>query len=242
MATVHFIQQGKGGVGKSMIASMLYQVLGHLGKSVIAFDTDPENATLASYKEFSVSRLNIMKGDNIDKRAFDSLFDEIFAMPEEAHVVIDNGASSFIALGSYIKENTALTVLQENGHAVYLHTVVTGGQAITETVSGLKKLAINFPETPLIVWLNPYFGEISMDGKPFEEFKVYKDHSSQFSALIKIPEADENTLGRDLAELFAKRMSFEAGINSSKGIMVRARLKRYWDKVVDLIRQAEFAA
>ena len=27
MATVHFIQQGKGGVGKSMIASILYQVL-----------------------------------------------------------------------------------------------------------------------------------------------------------------------------------------------------------------------
>ena len=32
MATVHFIQQGKGGVGKSMIASILYQVLRLLGK------------------------------------------------------------------------------------------------------------------------------------------------------------------------------------------------------------------
>lgn len=27
MATIHFIQQGKGGVGKSVIASFLYQVL-----------------------------------------------------------------------------------------------------------------------------------------------------------------------------------------------------------------------
>ena len=41
MATVHFIQQGKGGVGKSMIASILYQVLLLLGKKVAAFDTDP---------------------------------------------------------------------------------------------------------------------------------------------------------------------------------------------------------
>lgn len=45
MATVHFIQQGKGGVGKSMIASILYQVLRLLGKKVAAFDTDPVNAT-----------------------------------------------------------------------------------------------------------------------------------------------------------------------------------------------------
>lgn len=45
MATIHFIQQGKGGVGKSMIAAILYQVLRHLGKEVVAFDTDPVNAT-----------------------------------------------------------------------------------------------------------------------------------------------------------------------------------------------------
>ena len=35
MATVHFIQQGKGGVGKSVIASFLYQVLRHRGKDVV---------------------------------------------------------------------------------------------------------------------------------------------------------------------------------------------------------------
>ena len=59
MATVHFIQQGKGGVGKSMIASILYQTLRLLGKQVIAFDTDPVNATLAGFKEFEVSCLDI---------------------------------------------------------------------------------------------------------------------------------------------------------------------------------------
>lgn len=32
MATIHFIQQGKGGEGKSMIAAILYQVLRHLAK------------------------------------------------------------------------------------------------------------------------------------------------------------------------------------------------------------------
>jgi len=40
MATVHFIQQGKGGVGKSVIASFLYQVLRHHAKDVVAYDTE----------------------------------------------------------------------------------------------------------------------------------------------------------------------------------------------------------
>ena len=58
MATVHFIQQGKGGVGKSVIASFLYQVLHHQGKEVAAFDTDPVNATLKGYKEFKGSKVS----------------------------------------------------------------------------------------------------------------------------------------------------------------------------------------
>ena len=66
MAVIHLIQQGKGGVGKSMIASFLYQALLHLGKEVTAFDTDPVNATLAGFKEFSVRRKEIIKDGNID--------------------------------------------------------------------------------------------------------------------------------------------------------------------------------
>lgn len=51
MATIHFILQGKGGVGKSMIAAFLYQAEWDTGKSVEAFDTDPVNATLAGYND-----------------------------------------------------------------------------------------------------------------------------------------------------------------------------------------------
>jgi energy-coupling factor transporter ATP-binding protein EcfA2 len=240
VAIIHFILQGKGGVGKSMIASILNQVLQHLDKTVVCFDTDPENATLSSYKEFSVRRLDILKGDNIDKRMFDTLFEEIFALGEQDHAIVDSGASSFIALSGYIKENDALQLLTDYGHTVYLHTVITGGQAIMETLNGFNNLATNFTNTRIVVWLNPYFGEIRVDNKPFEEFKVYRDHYHQVSALIMLPDAEPNTLGRDLEELFAKRQSFEAGYNSSAHMMVRGRLKRYYEKLVGMIRQAEF--
>lgn len=68
MATVHFIQQGKGDVGKSVIASFLYQVLRHQGKDVVAFDTDPVNATLLGYKEFKVIPIDIVRQGQVDAR------------------------------------------------------------------------------------------------------------------------------------------------------------------------------
>ena len=238
MATVHFIQQGKGGVGKSMIASILYQVLGHLNQKVIAFDTDPVNATLSGFKEFEIICLDILKNGDIDPRQFDTLIDAIMEQTPETHVIVDNGASSFLALNSYIKENKILGILQEAGHSSFFHTVITGGQAIGDTVLGLRSLALGFPATPIVVWLNPYFGEIVMDGRPFEEFKVYQEFSSQFHAIITIPQGNKATIGKDLETLFAKRQSFETAINSGQSIVVRSRLLRYRNELVEAINNA----
>lgn len=241
MATIHFIQQGKGGVGKSMIASILYQYLKNEGVEVIAIDTDPINATLSGYKEFQTTRLEIMEGDNIDQRKFDGLMEILFALDERSHAIIDNGASSFIALTSYIKSNDAVEILKEHGRIVYFHTVITGGQAILDTVSGLKTLCMAITEAPIVVWLNSFFGKIAMDGKGFEDFKVYKDHHQQFSAIIKIPQGQATTTGKDLEEMYAKRQSFESCINSSAPIMVRSRLKKYWGELCGLLKQAPFS-
>lgn len=241
MATIHFIQQGKGGVGKSMIAVILYQVLRHLGKEVMAFDTDPVNATLAGFKEFEVKRLDILKNGDIDPRAFDELINVIAGLPSETHVIVDNGASSFLALNSYIRENDVLGILAESGHSVYFHTVITGGQAVADTALGLRSLAMGFPGSPIVVWLNPYFGEIRMDDRPFEEFKVYQEFGSQFHAVITIPQGNKATLGKDLEMLFAKRQSFATGINSSQSIVMRSRLLRYWNELVSVVELAAIA-
>ena len=243
MATIHLIQQGKGGVGKSLIASFLYQVLTNNQIKVVAFDTDPENATLAGYKEYDVTRLDIMDGDNINPRQFDTLMESLVALAPDAHAIVDNGASSFYALGSYLRENKVLQLLQEEeGHRVYLHTVITGGQASIDTLSGLKRLCDNFPEIPKVVWLNPYFGDITADGKGFEDFKIYKQYANQFCALIKLPAKPSVTLQKDLEDLFAKRISFASAIsNTDFGLMVRRRYKVYWEDLLALFSHAEFA-
>lgn len=242
MATIHFILQGKGGVGKSMIAAMLCQALRHFGHEVAAYDTDPVNATLASFPEFNATRVDVMKDGNIDARKFDILLEGLINAPENSHVVVDNGASSFIALGSYLMENDFLAVLSEYGHTVFFHSIVTGGQMVGDTVQGLSRLASGFPSAPIVVWLNPYFGEIRVDGKPFEEFTVYRDYGAQFHAIIDLPEGNRTLIGRDLEELLAKRMSFNAGINSSSfGVMEKQRLKGYWSEMLSRINEARLA-
>jgi len=241
MATIHFIQQGKGGVGKSMIAVILLQVLRHLGKEVMAYDTDPVNATLAGFKEFEVARVDILKEGNIDPYKFDKLINQIAELPPEAHVIIDNGASSFLALNTYIREDNILGILQDSGHSVFFHSVITGGQAVADTALGLRSLAMGFPDSPIVVWLNPFFGEIRMDDRPFEEFKVYQEFGQQFHAVITIPQGNKATLGKDLETLFAKRQSFAAGINSSQSIVTRSRLFRYWNELVSVVELAAIA-
>lgn len=238
MATINFVLQGKGGAGKSVIASILIQVLHYFNKKIVAIDTDPINATLSGYEEFNVTHIEILKGDNIDPRSFDELLEALFYLPENTYAVVDNGASSFVALGAYIKENALHNLLREQGHEIYFHTVITGGQALIDTLAGLKALAEGFPEIPLVVWLNPYFGDIQKDGKSFEQFQVYQDYCNQFQAIIRLPEGNKATIGKDMEDLFSKHMSFKAGIETSSSIAVRSRLNRYWQSLVSVVEQA----
>ncbi|EHJ48800.1 Cobyrinic acid ac-diamide synthase [Solidesulfovibrio carbinoliphilus subsp. oakridgensis] len=238
MATIHFVLQGKGGVGKSFIASLLVQYYKLKEFIVHAIDTDPVNNTLAGYKEFDVSVLPIMKDTNIDARMFDSLMETALGLPDDAHLVIDNGASSFIPLCSYLLENDAINLLQAEGHTVVLHSIVTGGQGIQDTVNGLAALANHFPQANLVVWLNPKDGEIALDGLRFYDFKVYEDHGSQFHAVIELPNRNSTTFGKDLSDHLARRQSFEAAIHSSQPVMVRRRLAKYWDDVVTIMDTA----
>lgn len=240
MATIHFILQGKGGVGKSMVAALLYQGLQQLGREVTAYDTDPVNSTLASFREFRVNTVDIIQNGNIDARKFDALLEAFMAAPDGSHVIVDNGASSFIALGAYLQEIDIVPLLAESGHKVFFHSIVTGGQAIVDTLQGLAQLASGFPESPLVVWLNPFFGRVTVNGLGFEDFTVYKEYMHQFHAVIRLPEGNPALIGRDLEEMFAMRQSFQAAINgSSTSIAVKSRLRRYWGQIMSCIEQAQ---
>ena len=222
---VHIKLQGKGGVGKSTGAAFLSQYLASKGPAPENIDTDPVNATFHGYQGLNVKRLNIMENDEINPRSFDELIEMVAAAPGD--VVIDNGASSFVPLSHYLISNQVPSLLAEMGRELVVHTVITGGQALVDTVSGFNQLVTQFPEsTMFVVWLNPYFGPIEHDGKSFEQMKAYLNNKAKVSAIVRLPALKEETYGRDLSDMLQQRLTFdEALARDSLTIMARQRLK-----------------
>lgn len=230
MATVNMILQGKGGVGKSLVASLLTQYLLDSGKGVSCVDTDPVNATFAGYKSFDVTALKIMRNDDIDVRRFDKLVELMLALSDDEEMVIDNGAATFVPLASYLAGNKVFEMLDESGIQINLHTVITGGQALGDTLTGLSALIKTF-RSPIYIWLNNYFGPISKKEKKFEEFKVYRENTHRIAALIRLPQKKKETFGKDLENLLTAKMSFNEAQESTLPIMTRQRLKMIWKEV-----------
>jgi hypothetical protein len=225
MAKIHLILQGKGGVGKSFIAATLAQFKASKGQTPLCIDTDPVNATFAGYNALGVKRLQIMEGDEINPRHFDTLVELV--APSLDDVIIDNGASSFVPLSHYLISNQVPALLADMGHELLVHTVVTGGQALLDTVSGFSQLVSQFPtEAIFVVWLNPYWGPIEHEGKGFEQLKAYTTNKARVSAIVTIPSLKIETYGRDLSDMLQARLTFdEALAMDSLTIMTRQRLK-----------------
>jgi len=225
MAKIHMVLQGKGGVGKSLIAAILAQYKTGQGKPPLCIDTDPVNATFHGFKALKVKRLQIMDGDEINPRHFDALV-ELLA-PTLVDAIIDNGASSFVPLAHYLISNQVPALLQDMGHELVVHTVITGSQALTDTVNGFAQLAAQFPvESSFIVWLNPYWGAIEHEGKSFEHMKAYLNNKDRVTAIVNMPTLKEETYGRDLADMLQAHLTFdEALANPALTIMTRQRLK-----------------
>lgn len=226
MKQAHFTLQGKGGVGKSFISSLIAQYLRSRGEPVAVIDTDPVNATLAGYKAFDVQRLELMKDGSLIERNFDALIERI--IEEDTNFVVDNGAASFIPLSYYIGENDAINLIANNGKQVVIHTVITGGQAMRDTFAGFTSLVRQMPEEArIIVWLNEFFGDIEAEGKVFEEMKVYQNNQNRVHGIIRIARQTSSTFGKDIQLMLDSKLTFDE-INKSEdfGLMSKSRLFR----------------
>lgn len=223
MANIHIVLQGKGGVGKSVIASLLAQYLKQEGKEPLCIDTDPVNATLFGFKGINVQHLQIMEGDEINPQMFDSLV-EIIGKSEN-DVIVDNGASSFVELSNYLIITDIPSLLESMGHTVIIHTVITGGTALLDTLSGFSKIVTLFPDgVKFVVWLNPHFGPITIDGKGFFEFKAYKNNEHRVTTVIEMP-VFHQTFAHDLNNMLMSKLTFDEALKTpALPIVTRQRL------------------
>ena len=124
----------------------------------------PGNATLAQYKALAVEHVgDLIQGGVINQKGFDPLIEKL--LNGDGASIVDTGASTFLPFWNYVLENEILALLENQGRQVYMHCVVTGGQAMTDTLNGLDRLAQTTNQKAIIVWLNEFFGEVR-EGKP----------------------------------------------------------------------------
>ena len=245
MSNIHLIMTGKGGVGKSFVAACQMQTSLELDRSVIGIDTDPVNKTFAAYKALNVIELQLIKEgtDEINKRAFDQLIEIVCEQHEKGvkDIIVDNGASSFVPLASYLLANDAINFLTEMGHTVTLHCIIASGQAQLDTLTGLDEMAKKFQsqDCGLVVWLNEYEGKIEGNGKPFTEMKVFKQHSSAIKSVISLGQYDGQLHGADVRDMLTKKLTFNEAIESGDfSIMQKQRLKLVKKNIIDAIKAA----
>jgi hypothetical protein len=224
-STVHLVLQGKGGVGKSFVAALLGQYyLHHTSVPPICVDTDPVNATFAGYRAFGTRRLELLDRGIVNTGRFDALMLSILA--EDATFIVDNGASCFLPFTQYLFEGGVLEVLRNAGRRVVVHTVLTGGNGLHDTLAGFAWLAKNMPtDIGIACWLNEFFGVIEAEGKTFEAMKVYREHKDRVSALLRLPRQNAHTFGEDLKLMLDNRLTFlEAKESPLFNVLAKQRL------------------
>lgn len=238
MSNVHIVLQGKGGVGKSLAATMLAQFLKSRGETPLCIDTDPTNATFSGFKALNVRKLALLENGDINSRNFDAMMELIVGSKDT--VVVDSGASTYNPLSSYMFDNAAPEVIADHGHQLILHTIIVGGQHLVDTLSGFAAIAEAFPAPAVIVvWLNPYHGPIETEGKTFEQMKVYREVKDRVAAIVKLPDLKRETFGADIQEMLAERKTLEEAIASETlPLMQRHRLGRVRDAVFGELTKA----
>ena len=223
-ASIHILLQGKGGVGKSLISAILSQYLLSKGQDVRGIDADPVNQTLSEYRGLAVNCLNLLKEGSVDQREFDLLMERF--LTESGTFVVDTGASTFIPLWHYILENHALDYLRERGKRVFVHSVITGGQSLNDTLAGFEQLAETTREKNIVVWLNEYFGAVLPAGSLFRDMAVCRKHAGKVHGTVAVVRRTADTFGRDVEEMICHKMTFDEALNGSGfTIMAKQRLR-----------------
>jgi hypothetical protein len=218
VASVHLVLQGKGGVGKSFVSAILAQYFRTKSAPVHCVDTDPINTTFAQYRLLNAEHLKVLKRGTVHEGKFDHFVQRVCR--GEGVFVVDTGATTFVPLWNYILENEILDFFRSHGRSVFVHSVVTGGQAMSDTLNGLARLAQTTSQKNVIVWLNEFFGEVTKDGKTFEEFQMAEEYASKLVGTVVIRDRNPHTFGDDIRHMLEQRLTFDEAIKDEELFLV----------------------
>ena len=214
--TIHLILQGKGGIGKTVVASWLAEFLIGRGQPVCCIDGDPVNRSLGQYKALAAEKLDLVSQDGVVLRCnYDGLMERF--LKDGSVFVVDSGATAFLPFWTYILESDIITVLRDAGRRVYIHIPISGGEMLNDSLLGFRTLAETAAEKSLVVWINEYFGPVASEGKTFDQMQVYLDNREKVLTSIGIPRQSPDTFAENIRKMREKKLTFQEAVGMAPG-------------------------
>lgn len=158
MNTVHIIMQSKGGTGKSLIAAFLAEYFHEKYGDLNIISTGSLHYTLERYKALSVSKIQHDKKNNqINQAKFDDIFKDIET--DHRSIIVDTSSNDFISFNGYAIDNELAKILPEHNKQLVIHCPIVYGLSKDEAIDCLLQILKDYPNTPVIVWENEFFGK-----------------------------------------------------------------------------------
>jgi hypothetical protein len=234
--SVHFMLQGKGGVGKSLANILLAQYVVRSGHEMRGFDTDQINTTFAKYKSLGAKQVNLLdESGAIDPRLLDGLMEQL--LKPGGACIVDNGSNSFLSMMDYLIQNSAFEMIQAAEKKVFIDTVVAGSDNFEDTMNGFEAL-VSQAEVPVVVWLNHHFGDIP----DFTNRKEYENYKQNVRGLIVLQKLNPQTFGVDIKKMTTARHTVHEVMGSEKyNVMEKQRIKIFADAVFSQLANFDFS-
>ena len=224
--TVHFILQGKGGIGKTFVSSIIAQWMKNKNPEFLrCYDTDQENTTFSRYKAMNVKHVAVMTDSRtIDPKRFDALMLDI--LESDGNCVIDNGANTFSPLMAYLIENACFELLRESNRTVYIHSIVGGGDTLHDTASGFHFNRHVDAGSVDLVGKRILRLAANAERQGVFDSQSFNDHSDKVKGRVKLAQRNSDTFGADIKKMNTARMTLDEVMQSDKfNIMEKQRIK-----------------
>jgi hypothetical protein len=205
MKKVYVVSQGKGGVGKTTISTILssYLMLDE-SRKIRIIDTDGVNLTLSGYRALNAEEKNILGEDyqTADLKKIDTFFSDLLENDEDETIVIDLGASSFLPIRSHIFQNQIHEMLD-----ITFILPICGGDSENTTMLGINDTLSDFgSDCSYLVVQNERDGKLRFSGSKLE--KKLLELNEKYLGDIILP-AISGILRNDYAVVTSKKLIFQ---------------------------------
>jgi hypothetical protein len=205
--TTHFTLQGKGGIGKTLSASMFIQYIRSAGAKIDGLDCDPQSPKLSKIKALNVPLISLTDNDQISQRTFDPVFTQV--MKSDVATLLDIGSGTFKPLLKYMKDNDCYDLLKAVKKQLYYHVVIISGPEKQETIDGAEELFEKIAGTSakVVIWQNEKKGIPLINGKQIEESVLYEQHRDQIAGIVKIIDYNNSAFEEDFLDMMGSNLT-----------------------------------